>query len=570
MYAFHRCAGIPCSIVLSMMSFSGAMAASDDEGISIIPRPLELKRASGWFVIRESTPVVADAAAMVEARKLQDMLAPAMGFRLQLASDRKVVRITGETTGGMRSQQIVEEAGIAAEAPISLKIDDSAARLGAEGYKLEVTAGGITITAADSAGLFHGIQTLRQLLPPAVFRKAKVEGVPWAVPCVTITDSPRFRWRGLLVDTARHFMPKSDILKFIDAMAVHKFNSLQLHLTDDQGWRIEIRKYPKLTEVGAWRDETVVGRPTTKPWQFDGQKHGGFYTQDDIREMVRYAADRHINLLPEIEMPGHGRAAVSAYPRLGCNPETQLKPWTVWGVCPDIFCPTNETVSFLQDVLTEVMELFPSPFIHIGGDEAIKDQWKASAVVQARIKELGLKDEAEMQSWFVKQMDAFLTRHGRRLVGWDEILEGGLAPGAVVMSWRGEKGGITAAKSGHDVVMAPIENTYLNLYQAPEEKEPLAFRGDLPLRKVYMYEPIPAELNAQEAGHVLGAQGQLWAEYIATPRQLEYMTYPRAAALAEVVWSAKGQRDYDEFVGRLGQHARRLRAMGINLRPLDE
>ncbi len=547
MYAFHRCAGTSCSIVLSAMSFSAVMGATDDGGISIIPRPVELKRASGLFVIQENTPVVADAAAMEEAGKLVDALAPAMGFRLNLVQD-----------------------GEKREGAIALRIDASPAESGKEGYKLEVTPAGIIIRAQGAAGLFYGIQTLRQLLPPAVFRAAKVEGVTWSVPCVQITDRPRFRWRGLLVDTARHFMPKSNILKFIDAMAVHKFNSLQLHLTDDQGWRIEIRKYPKLTEVGAWRDETIVGHPATKPRQFDGRKHGGFYSQDDIREMVRYAADRHINLLPEIEMPGHGRAAISAYPRLGCNPETQLKPWTVWGVCPDIFCPTEETVTFLQDVLTEVMDLFPSPFIHIGGDEAIKDQWKASPVVQARIKELGLKDEAEMQSWFIKQMDAFLTRHGRRLVGWDEILEGGLAPGAVVMSWRGERGGITAAKSGHDVVMAPIESTYLNFYQGPKDKEPLSFVGDLPLAKVYMYEPIPAELSEQEAAHVLGAQGQLWAEYIPTPRQLEYMTYPRAAALAEVVWSAKEQRDYDEFVGRLRRHTGRLAAMGIDYRPLDE
>lgn len=522
-------------------------AGTEAGAVSIIPQPVEVKLSAGAFVIDESVVIAADAASMAEAHKLHDYLAPAMGFRLRLAG-------IGEARGSA----------------ITLRIEDAPADLGEEGYTLKVTAGGVAISARTPAGLFYGIQTLRQLLPAAIYRRAKVDGVTWSVPCVEITDRPRLRWRGLLVDTARHFMPKSAILKFIDAMAVHKFNSLQLHLTDDQGWRIEIKKYPKLTEIGAWRDETIVGHAHSKPWQFDGHKHGGFYSQDDIREIVRYAADRHINVVPEIEMPGHARAAISAYPQLGCNPQTQLKPWTVWGVCPDIFCPTDETVAFLQDVLTEVLDLFPSRFIHIGGDEAIKDQWKASPVVQARIKELGLKDEAEMQSWFIKQMDAFLTARGRRLVGWDEILEGGLAPGAVVMSWRGEKGGIAAARAGHDVVMAPTSNTYLDYYQGPKEREPLAIGGDLPLDKVYGYEPIPAALDEQEARHVLGAQGQLWSEYIPTPRHLEYMAYPRAAALAEVVWSAKETRSYDGFVARLREHVKRLQAMDVNYRPLDK
>lgn len=520
--------------------------AAQGPALALIPQPIKAELAGGVFVVDENTVIVADTASMPEARKLQDDLAPAMGFRLK----------------------VVESAG--SQGAITLRIADAFAGLADEGYALSVAPDGILIGAKARPGLFHGIQTLRQLLPPAIFRLARVEGVRWEVPCVRIEDQPRFKWRGLLVDTARHFVPKSSLIKFIDTMALHKFNSLQLHLTDDQGWRIEIKKYPRLTEVGAWRDETLVGHARTKPWQFDSRRHGGFYTQGDIREIVRYAADRHINVVPEIEMPGHARAAISAYPQLGCNPDTPLKPWTVWGVCPDIFCPTDETIAFMQDVLTEVMELFPSPFIHIGGDEAVKDQWKASPVVQARIKELGLKDEAEMQSWFVKQMDAFLTRHGRRLVGWDEILEGGLAPGAVVMSWRGEKGGITAAKSGHDVVMAPTSYTYLDYYQGPKESEPLAIGGDLPIEKVYSYEPIPAELSADEARHVLGTQGQLWSEYIPNRRHLEYMAYPRAAALAEVAWSAKERRDFDSFMNRLRQHVQRLQVMDVNFRPLDK
>ncbi|NLE60621.1 MAG: beta-N-acetylhexosaminidase [Planctomycetes bacterium] len=521
--------------------------AAQGSTLPIIPQPARVERADGAFVIDENTTIVADAASMAEARKLQDCLAPAMGFRLKLVENN-------QSQGGA----------------ITLKTNDAFRGPSDEGYSLSVAPDGILIGAKARPGLFYGIQTLRQLLPPAIFRLARVEGVRWEVPCVRIEDQPRFKWRGLLVDTARHFVPKSSLLKFIDTMALHKFNSLQLHLTDDQGWRIEIKKYPKLTEIGAWRDETLVGHISATPWQFDGRRHGGFYTQDDIRETVRYAADRHINIVPEIEMPGHARAAISAYPHLGCNPDTPLRPWTIWGVCPDIFCPTEQTVAFMQDVLAEVLQLFPSPYIHIGGDEAVKDQWKASPVVQARIKELGLKDEAEMQSWFVKQMDTFLTKQGRRLVGWDEILEGGLAPGAVVMSWRGEKGGITAAKSGHDVVMTPVEDTYLNLYQGPKDEEPLSFVGDLPLRKVYMYEPIPADLSEEESLHVLGTQGQLWSEYIPNPRQLEYMAYPRAAALAEVAWSAKEQRGFDSFLDRLRQHLQRLKIMDVNFRPLDE
>lgn len=532
-----------------------AMAQLDDRqtgnapnaDLSLIPQPVEIKATTGSFLIGPSTSLVADGPAAVEARKLQNLLAPAMGFRLQL----------------IESDQPRDGA-------ITLQRDASLLSLGQEGYKLHVTPKRIVIRGPQPAGLFYGIQSLRQLLPPAIFRKAPVAGVEWSVPCVEISDDPRFQWRGLLVDSARHFMPKASLLKFIDSMALHKLNSLQLHLTDDQGWRIEIKKYPKLTEVGAWRDETLIGHIGKKPWRFDGRRHGGYYTQDDIRDIVRYAADRYVNIVPEIEMPGHARAAISAYPYLGCNPDQQLKPWTRWGVCPDIFNPTDKTVAFLQDVLTEVIELFPSRFIHVGGDEAVKTQWKASPTVQARIKELNLKDEAELQSWFIKQMDTFLAKHGRRLLGWDEILEGGLAPGATVMSWRGVKGGIAAARAGHDVVMAPTSHTYLDYYQGSSKKEPLAIGGRLPLRIVYQFEPVPTELNQQEAHHVLGAQGQLWTEYIAAPRHLEYMAYPRAAALAEVVWSGQTQRDYEAFVARLRHHRKRLDAMDINYRKVDE
>jgi hexosaminidase len=538
-------------ICLGVAANSNGPATGDAPGgpPSIVPEPVEIKikAAPGAFVVTPATVIIADGPAAIEARKLLDAISPAMGLRLQLL----------ENDQG-RDHAIV------------LRIDDSLKQLGDEGYKLDVKPDRLVIVAAKPAGLFRGTQSLLQLLPPGIFRKAAVEGAKWTVPCVSITDYPRLRWRGLMLDTARHFAPKSFVLKLIDVMALYKFNSLQLHLTDDQGWRIEIKKYPKLTEVGAWRDETLIGHADKGVQKFDGRRHGGYYTQDDIREIVRYAADRYINVVPEIEMPGHARAAVAAYPELGCNPDKPVRPWTVWGVCPDIFVPTDRTISFLQDVLSEVIELFPSRFIHIGGDEAIKDQWKASPVVQARIKELGLKDEAEMQSWFIKQMDTFLTQKGRRLVGWDEILEGGLAPGAVVMSWRGEKGGIAAARAGHDVVMAPTSFTYFDYYQGPHDKEPLAIGGDLPLKKVYQYEPIPKELDAAEAKRVLGAQGQLWAEYMPNTRHIEYMAFPRAAALAEVLWSPQQARDYTAFLARLRVNLKDLDVMDVNYRRLDK
>ncbi|MFH1716386.1 MAG: beta-N-acetylhexosaminidase [Planctomycetota bacterium] len=527
---------------------AGSPAGSRRQAVSLIPLPVSVEYSDGFFLITPSTRVIAENEAAVEASKLVDVLAPAMGFRL-------------DRIGSPQSP----------EQTIKLELDKSLSQLGAEGYGLEVSAGRILIRAQKSAGLFYGIQTLLQLLAPQIFSETTVNDVPWEVPCVRIVDYPRFQWRGLLVDPARHFIPTEDLLRFIDNMALHKFNSLQIHLTDDQGWRIEIKKYPKLTQVGARRSETLIGHMSQKPWRFDGKPHGGYYSQDDIRRLVRYASDRHIRIVPEIEMPGHARAAISAYPNLGVFPEKQrdLKPWTHWGVSEDIFAPRAGTIEFLQDVLSEVMDLFPGTYIHVGGDEAIKNQWKASEEMQALIRENGLENEEQLQAWFIKQMDTFLTEHGRKLVGWDEILEGGLAPGATVMSWRGEKGGIAAANAGHDVVMAPTSHTYFDYYQGPAEKEPLAIGGNLPLEQVYQYDPVPKAIAPEKAGHVLGVQGQLWTEYISTPSHLEYMAYPRAAALAEVGWSEAGAKDYEKFLSRLRRHLERLEVRGVNYRKLD-
>jgi alpha-N-acetylglucosaminidase len=515
------------------------------ERISLVPLPVSLEARSGTFVITESTCVSAAGEAAPEAAKLIDTLAPALGYRLRPVADSSE-----------------------AENSIQLKINPALERrLGREGYELEVTTQGVVLQAGQPAGLFYGIQTLRQLLPSAVCGRQKVEGVQWAVPCVRITDYPRFRWRGLLIDPARHFLPVQDVKTFIDAMALHKFNRLQIHLTDDQGWRIEIKKYPQLVESGAWMDFTTIwnGGKT------DGRRPGGFYRQEDIRDLVRYAAQRHITIVPEIEMPAHTGAAIVSYPQLGLYPQklTDRPPEKRWTAHEGVLAPRPQTVAFMQDVLTEVMDLFPSPYIHIGGDEANIEHWKKSEEMQALIRELKLKDEAELHSWFIRQMDTFLTSHGRQLVGWDEILQGGLAPGAVVMSWRGEAGGITAARAGHEVVMAPTSHTYFDYYQGPPEIEPKAIGGFIPLEKVYQYEPIPAALDADQTKHVLGGQAQLWGEFIPNARHQQYMTYPRAAAMAEVLWSPPQGRDYEGFLPRLTAHLKRLQAMEVNYRPLD-
>jgi hexosaminidase len=347
-------------------------------------------------------------------------------------------------------------------------------------------------------------------------------------------------------------------------------NVFHWHLTEDQGWRLEIKQYPKLTAVGAWRKETLVGRPQrgVAP-TFDGKRHGGFYTQDDAKEIVAYARARHVTVVPEIEMPGHAIAAIAAYPELGVTGEP-MEVAKTWGVFSDILNAEPSTVRFMQNVLTEVMAIFPGRYIHIGGDEADKAKWKASDRIQARIKDLKLKDEHELQSWFIRQMDDFLVARKRRLVGWDEILEGGLADNAVVMSWRGTKGGIAAARAGHDVIMAPTSHTYLDYYQSKEQAhEPLAIGGFLPLETVYAFEPVPTELEPQFAKHVLGAQGQLWTEYMPQPKQVEYMAFPRMSALAEVVWTPKERKDYANFLVRLAAHVERLRALDVNHRPLD-
>jgi len=537
-------------VVITAVCLAPAICSATErphEMISVIPQPVSMEYDDGYFQIGPKTRIVVEDQAAIEVARFIDTLAPAMGYKLS-----KLVGVPTLPRRGCITLELVEYG------------------LGNEGYMLRVTPKRISIRAKEAAGLFYGFQTLRQLLPVQVFSKTKVEGVRWKVPCVRISDYPRFQWRGLLVDPARHFIPKQDLMRFIDNMALHKFNSLQIHLTDDQGWRIEIKRYPKLTETGAWMDFTAMRRGQGAEDHGD-KRPGGFYSQEDIRQIVKYAAERYINILPEIEMPAHTGAAIISYLEIGLYPEklSALPAEKRWAANERVLAPRPQTVAFMQGVLTEVMDLFPNKYIHIGGDEANIGHWKKSEEIQALKRELGVKDEVELHSWFIKQMDSFLTRHGRRLVGWDEILQGGLAPGATVMSWRGQQGGITAANAGHDVVMAPTTHTYFDYYQGPSDKEPLAIGGNLPLEKVYGFEPIPQDIAAEKAGHVLGVQGQLWGEYISTARHLEYMAYPRAAALAEIGWSPKTAKNYENFLARLSRHLHRFDVAGINYRKPD-
>ena len=526
--------------------FAGESLAAQSQSYALIPRPVVVDARRGQFEIKRTTVLRAPARFSAVAHRFARDIANATDFDLTVAGP-----------------------GAAPANSIIIRRDTT---LGEEAYHLDVSGTSIIVRASAPAGAFYAFETIKQLLPADIYRSAPVKGAQWIVPAVHIEDAPRFGWRGMHLDVSRHFMPKEFVKKYIDLLARHKMNRFHWHLTEDQGWRIEIKKYPRLTEVGSCRDQTLVGPYVTDPAKrvFDGIKHCGFYTQDDIREVVAYASERFITIVPEIEMPGHAQAAIAAYPELGVRTDTTVGVLGVWGVSDFIFNANPSTISFLQDVLSEVLTLFPGPWIHVGGDEAVKTQWKASPQIQARIKELGLKDEHELQSWFIRQMDAFLTARGRRLVGWDEILEGGLAENATVMSWQGVKGGIAAAQAGHDVVMAPNSHTYFDHLQSRDrKKEPLSIGGFLPLDTVYAFEPIPASLTPEQAKHVLGAQAQLWTEYLPDPKAVEYMMFPRMAALAEAVWTPAPLRNYNEFLARLQIHTARLQALDVKFRPLD-
>ncbi|MEW1610429.1 MULTISPECIES: beta-N-acetylhexosaminidase [unclassified Streptomyces] len=479
-----------------------------------------------------------------------------------------VARWLRTTVGAATGLPLTEGAG---DHGIALSLDGA---LAPEAYRVVVDGHAVRIQGGDAAGLFWGAQTFRQLLGPDAFRRAPITpGRTWEVPMVVIEDEPRFSWRGLMLDVSRHFLPKDDVLRYLDLLAAHKLNVLHLHLTDDQGWRVEIKRHPRLTEVGAWRTRTKYGHRASELW--DETPHGGYYTQDDIREIVAYAAERHIRVVPEIDIPGHSQAAISAYPELGntdVTDTTTLSVWDTWGINPNVLAPTDNTVRFFEGVFEELLDLFPattSPFIHVGGDECLKDQWKESPTAQARIAELGLKDEEELQSWFIRHFDTWLTRRGRRLIGWDEILEGGLPEGAVVSSWRGYAGGIAAAEAGHDVVMCPEQQVYLDHRQDGGADEPMPIGYIRTLEDVYRFEPVPPGLSEEAARHVLGTQGNVWTEVMQNRSRVDYQVFPRLAALAEVAWTplpAPADRDFAGFEARMTDHYARLDALGVDYR----
>lgn len=456
---------------------------------------------------------------------------------------------------------------------VLLRIDPA---LEPEGYRLATGTGqSVVITGGSPAGVFWGAQTLRQLLGPEAFRRAPVsDGVPARVPFTDIEDRPRFSWRGMMLDVSRHFLPKDDVLRYLDLLAAHKLNVFHFHLTDDQGWRVEIKRYPKLTEVGSWRSRTKHGHRASELW--DETPYGGHYTQDDIREIVAYAAERHIRVVPEIDIPGHSQAAISAYPELGNTDvidTTALSVWDTWGVSPNVLAPTDNTLRFFEGVFEELLDLFPaatSPFIHIGGDECLKDQWKESPTAQARIRELGLADEDELQSWFIRHFDRWLTARGRRLIGWDEILEGGLPDGAAVSSWRGYAGGVAAAEAGHDVVMCPEQQVYLDHRQDGGPDEPMPIGYVRTLEDVFRFDPVPPGLTEEAAGHILGTQANVWTEVMQNRSRVDYQVFPRLVAFAEVAWSAlpaPADRDFADFERRMTAHYARLDALGVEYRP---
>lgn len=505
---------------------------------SIIPKPAEMQQAETSFHIK-SNPLIyySQEELAFEARYAKNMLEQLAGKKATLMADKSVEGIDGA---------------------IMLSLDDKIDH--EEGYQLSVDKN-ISIIGKSPAGVFYGIQSLLQLF-------FQTQPNDFIFPGLTIHDRPRFSWRGMHLDVSRHFFDKEFIKKYIDILALHKMNTFHWHLVDDQGWRIEIKKYPKLTEVGAWRVDREHLPWNERPSQKPGEKatYGGYYTQEEIKEIVEYATQRHIVVVPEIELPAHVSAALAAYPEYSCHGRSiAVPPGGVWPIT-DIYCAgKEETFTFLQDILTEVMELFPSKFIHIGGDEADKTEWKRCKLCQRRIAKENLKDEHELQSYFIRRIDKFLSENGRRLIGWDEILEGGLAENAAVMSWRGERGGIQAAKMNHDVVMTPVSHCYFDYYQSlDKEIEPTAFGGLTDLQKVYHYEPVPEELDENEARHVLGAQGNVWTEFMHSGRQVEYMALPRMSALAEVLWTPPSSKNFDDFVARLENLLNMFTAMDLN------
>ncbi|CAL2105819.1 hexosaminidase [Tenacibaculum sp. 190524A02b] len=532
---------IACLLIASCSNKYQEISNSESD-YQIIPKPQKLTIAKGRFLLTPKTKIICEPSLAQEATYLSELLKVSLGNNLAIES----------TTSSQGN--------------ITLQLDNSIEN--SEGYTLSVNYNAITISGKTAKGVFYGIQSLRQLLPIEI---ENAEGITkeLTVPAVEIVDNPRYTYRGMHLDVGRHFFSVPYIKKYIDLIAMHKMNTFHWHLTEDQGWRIEIKKYPKLTKIGGFRKGTAIGLAGTRnaPYTYDTIRYGGFYTQKEIKEVVKYAKTKHITIIPEIELPGHSLAALTAYPEFG-NTKGPFEVAKRWGIFPQVYAPTEETFQFLEDVLTEVMALFPSKYIHIGGDEVLKKEWKESAYAQELMKKEKLKNEEELQSYFIQRIEKFLNSKGRNIIGWDEILEGGLAPNAAVMSWRGVEGGIAAAKQHHEVIMTPGTHCYFDYYQVPEEaqeKEPITgSKRHTSVAKVYAYEPTPAELNAEEKKYILGAQGNVWTEYMPTWDLVEYRVLPRMTALSEVVWSTKENKNWKDFHKRLQHIVKRYDLLGYN------
>lgn len=531
-------------------------AADETNAPALMPAPQKMVLGKGVFTLMSNTVICTDTSSLATGNQLAERLRKSTGYSFKVHS-------------GVSGERAIKNA-------ILLTTNNAKAELGPEGYELTVLSSSVVIRAPTQAGLFYGSETLEQMLPPEIFSSNRVNNVNWIVRSAQIEDQPRFAWRGMMLDVSRHFFTKEEVEQLLDLLALHKINTFHWHLVDGEGWRIQINKYPKLTEVGAWRALVRVPNQRSRgnnleqntahpawmlplPGAFgpDG-RYGGFYTQNDIREVVAYAAALHITIVPEIEMPGHSAAALAAYPELRCDNARR----------DQVYCAGKDaTFVFLDDILTEVFQLFPGKYVHIGGDEAVPvADWARCDECQARMKAEGLTNTEQLQSYFIKRIETFVNAHGKKLVGWSEIMKGGLAPSATVMDWIG--GGLEAATAGHDVVMSPSAYAYLDHYQSQDHlTEPWAIGDFLPLSKVYSFEPIPAKLPPELQSHILGAQGNLWTEYVASFKQVEYMAFPRMCAMAEVDWSPKETRHWDDFSLRLQTHLRRLDELGVNYRP---
>lgn len=527
---------------------------NSDQDYAIIPKPIDIQVKNGRFIIDQNTKVTADKDLKVEAQYLAEILSLSTGKEIQFADNKGNINL------------IIDS---------SLESD--------EAYILSADYNKVKISGKTAKGVFYGIQSLRQLIQKKAL--CENESAIASIPATLITDAPRYAYRGMHLDVARHFFSVDFIKRYIDILAMHKMNSFHWHLTEDQGWRIEIKKYPKLTEVGAWRNGTIVGNYPGS--ENDNLKYGGYYTQEEVKEVIAYAAKNHITVIPEIELPGHSSAAIAAYPFLSCFPKEKSivpkdmiskgskeaqkngKPKIVqesWGVYDDVYCAgKEETFKVLENILSEVIDLFPSKYIHIGGDECPKGNWKRCPLCQKRKKEHGLKDEHELQSYFIQRIEKFVNSKGKNIIGWDEILEGGLAPNATVMSWRGNKGGIEAANADHNVIMSPNSHCYFDHYQAKDRtNEPIAIGGFLPVEKVYSFDPTPDELEASKHKYILGGQANLWTEYIGTEEYAEYMLLPRLTALSESLWSQKKIKNWDDFKVRLSTFRKKYDELGLN------